>query len=102
MFSRGFIPSSFVGILRLLTKASLLNWVSGLLQGRCLWLEKYLIFSHEGEKLGMLPFRYRMGWNGMGFPPPPFVPALGIQNKHGLIWFCRDQDVFKAEYHALS
>lgn len=55
MFSRDLILSSFVEILRLVTKVPLLNRVPGFLQGRCLWLEKYLIFSHEGEKLGVLP-----------------------------------------------
>lgn len=55
MFSRSLILSSFVGILRLVIKVSLLNRVPGFLQGRCLWPEKYLIFSHEGEKLGLLP-----------------------------------------------
>lgn len=53
------------------------------------------LFPWRGE------IRYASFRCGIGFSPPA-APALGIQTKHGLIWFCRDQDVFKAEYHVLS
>lgn len=68
MFSRCLILSSFVEILRLLAKMTLLNWVSANFQGSFLGLEKYLIFLHEGGEIKCASFQV---WDGIFFPLLP-------------------------------